>query len=69
MSGIIVPVGWQSVEECLPNNARVVLATDLENHYLAIYADDVWASAETDEELDCYMTHWQELPELPEDWS
>jgi hypothetical protein len=50
----------------LPGNLRCVLATDLECHFIAIYESDKWICATTSDEIDSYVTHWMELPEVPE---
>jgi hypothetical protein len=50
----------------LPGNARCVLATDLEAHFVAVYWNDVWTEAHSDTEIDSVVTHWMELPEVPE---
>lgn len=47
--------------------AHTVLATDLEGIFTAVFSDGVWLSAETEEEIDSVVTHWMELPELPEE--
>lgn len=61
----IVTTDWQDCTECLPNTPRVVLATDSETHYLAIYEHGTWVEAATSDEIDYHITHWMELPELP----
>ena len=49
-----------------PDTMRVVLATDGESMYVATYTrEDGWQDAHTCEDIDYYITHWCELPELP----
>jgi len=57
---------WIPADKELPGNARCVLATDLEAHFVAVYWNDVWTEAHTSEEIDSVITYWQELPEVPE---
>ena len=49
----------------LPGNMRCVLATDIEAHFVAIYEDGAWVEAGTSEPIDSHITHWMELPEVP----
>lgn len=58
---------WTPAADFLPDNPRAVLATDMEAHYIAVYHDGTWWNAHTDEEIDSVITHWQELPEIPEE--
>jgi hypothetical protein len=57
---------WIPADKELPGNARCVLATDMEAHFIAVYFNDVWTNAHTSEEIDSVITHWMELPEVPE---
>jgi hypothetical protein len=57
---------WIPADKELPGNARCVLATDLEAHFIAVYWNDVWTNAHTSDEIDSVITHWMELPEVPE---
>jgi hypothetical protein len=43
----------------------VCLATDIEAHFVAIYEDGAWVEAGTSEPIDSHITHWMELPEVP----
>jgi hypothetical protein len=67
------PSQWIPADKELPGNPRCVLATDGECHFIAIYAPDDcmdlapgWSNAHTDESIDSVITHWMELPEVPE---
>jgi hypothetical protein len=44
-----------------------VLATDLECHFIAVWDGTEWSNAWTDEPIDSVVTHWMELPEMPEE--
>jgi hypothetical protein len=57
---------WIPADKELPGNMRCVLATDMECHFIAIYEDEQWINAHTSEQIDSYITHWMELPEVPE---
>ena len=62
---------WIPADKELPGTPRCVLATDGEAHFIACYealcADPAgWSNAHTSEEIDSVITHWQELPEVPE---
>ena len=64
---------WVPTEKEMPGNPRCVLATDGEAHFIAIYAPDDcmdiapgWSNAHTEESIDSVITHWMELPEVPE---
>jgi len=57
---------WIPSEKELPGNMRCVLATDIEAHFVAIYEDGTWVEASTSEPIDSHITHWMELPEVPE---
>jgi hypothetical protein len=63
---------WIPADKELPGNPRCVLATDGECHFIAIYAPDDcmdivpgWSNAHTEESIDSHVTHWMELPEVP----
>ena len=68
---------WIPADKELPGNPRCVLATDTEAHYIAVCegAGDLsnqppsdkrkWVEAFTGEEIDSVITHWMELPEVP----
>lgn len=62
----MVALGWQEAASWLPETPRCVLATDLECHFIAVFQDGKWFEAHSDEEIDSVITHWQELPEVPE---
>jgi hypothetical protein len=59
---------WIPADKELPGNPRCVLATDLEAHFVACYEATLneWQNADTGWELDSVITHWMELPEVPE---
>ena len=57
---------WIPADKELPGNMRCVLATDIEAHFVAIYEDGAWVEAGTSEPIDSHITHWMELPEVPE---
>ena len=57
---------WIPADKELPGNMRCVLATDMECHFIAIYEDQQWINAHTSEQIDSYITHWMELPEVPQ---
>jgi hypothetical protein len=56
---------WVPTEKELPGSPRCVMATDGEAHYIAVYESDKWFNAHTSDEIDSYVTHWMELPEVP----
>jgi hypothetical protein len=72
------PSNWIPADKELPGNPRCVLATDGECHFIAIYVDRDedqerlrefyagWNNAHTDDAIDSVITHWMELPEVPE---
>lgn len=66
---------WIPADKELPGNPRCVLATDGECHFVACYEahgtdfhgnDCDWVNAHTSEAIDSHITHWMELPEVPE---
>lgn len=57
---------WWTAEQP-PNNARLVIATDLEGQFMAIYELGQWFNAETDEPFDSVITHWTERLQLPDE--
>jgi hypothetical protein len=69
---------WIPADKELPGNPRCVLATDGEAHFIAVYDHEgemanrtilmgrKWYEAFTGEEIDSVITHWMELPEVPE---
>ena len=62
---------WIPADKELPGNPRCVLATDGEAHFVAVYEGDGssnpnwWVNAHTSDEIDSVITHWMELPEVP----
>jgi len=69
---------WLQAWEFLPKTPRVVLATDGEGVYTAVYDPqmaigveesgvlvDAWTDAQTEEPFDSVITHWRECPEPP----
>jgi hypothetical protein len=64
---------WIPADKELPGNPRCVLATDGECHFVAVYeipsqgiVYSAWINAHTGDEIDSHITHWMELPEVPE---
>lgn len=66
---------WIPADKELPGNPRCVLATDGEAHFIAVYQSEDhmefvevpgWSNAHTGDEIDSVITHWMELPEVPE---
>lgn len=57
---------WITAALWLPPDPRCVLATDLEAHFIACYDGEEWQNAWTDEPIDSVITHWMDLPEIPE---
>jgi hypothetical protein len=62
---------WTPADRELPDNPRCVLATDGELHFVAVWDDPAaggsgWCEAYSAEEIDSVITHWMELPEVPE---
>jgi hypothetical protein len=72
IAAIVSPISdWIPADKELPGNPRCVLATDGEAHFIACYealcADPAgWSNAHTSDEIDSVITHWMELPEVPE---
>ncbi|MEP2777305.1 MAG: hypothetical protein ABJQ29_00510 [Luteolibacter sp.] len=58
---------WVDADKWLPHGAHEVLATDLEGRFLACWHSEIgqWLDMD-DEPFDSTITHWMELPELPE---
>jgi hypothetical protein len=57
---------WIPADKELPGNARCVLATDMEAHFVACYDNGEWEDERTGAGIDSVITHWMELPEVPE---
>jgi hypothetical protein len=66
---------WIPAHKQLPGTPRCVLATDGEMVCVAVYEsgksmdyDSIlgWSNACTAEPIDSVVTHWMELPEVPE---
>jgi hypothetical protein len=59
---------WIPAAEFVPNNLRLVLASDEECIFIAYYAqggtalDGVWCDAHTEESFDSVITKWMECP-------
>lgn len=65
MSDTVSTLHWNS--GAYPDTMRIVLVTDGENMYVATYTKtDGWEDAYTLEPIDYYITHWSEIPELPQ---
>ena len=58
---------WVDAAKWLPMGPHCVLATDLECHFIAVWDGTEWSNAWTDEPIDSVVTHWMELPEMPEE--
>ena len=58
------PSNWIPAEKELPGNARCVLATDLEAHFVAVFWNEVWTEAHTSDEIDSVVTHWNIIAEI-----
>jgi hypothetical protein len=60
---------WISCKEQLPEDTRTVLAWTVyracQEHNCVFFNGKHWYSEETDEILDCKVTHWMPLPEPP----
>ena len=59
---------WIPADKELPGNPHCVLATDGECHFVACYEgheEEAWINAHTSEGIDSHITHWMELPEVP----
>lgn len=50
-----------------PSTPRVVIATDLEGQFMAVFENGEWWNAATDEPIDSFVTHWTEQLPLPEE--
>jgi hypothetical protein len=64
---LLVPEGWQPTSQWFPDTPRCVLATDGESHFVACFYGQVWFEAFSDTEIDSHITHWMELPAMPEE--
>ena len=58
---------WVDASKWLPQGPHEVLATDGENRFVACLQGAEWWLHELDEPCDSVVTHWMELPELPEE--
>ena len=64
---------WIPADKELPNTPRCVLATDMECHFIAVNDERIdgafgryqWSNAHTGDGIDSVITHWMELPEVP----
>lgn len=59
-------IQWNDASLWLPPDARCVLATDAEAHFIACYENGEWTNAWTEEIIDSVITHWMDLPPAPE---
>jgi len=74
IAAIVSPISdWIPADKELPGNPRCVLATDGECHFVAVYeipsqgiVYSAWINAHTGDEIDSHITHWMELPEVPQ---
>lgn len=63
---------WHDCQIALPNTPRIVIATDNDGTYMAVYEADphlpanTWNCAATGDEFDSIITHWMECPDPPE---
>ena len=69
---------WIPVADALPDSCRCVLCSDSECTYLGVYSrkeiiwtpadegTDGWQDAQTEQPFDSIITHWMELPPVPE---
>jgi hypothetical protein len=58
---------WVDASKWLPQGPHEVLATDMEGRFLACLQGSEWWCPILDEPIDSVVTHWMELPELPEE--
>jgi hypothetical protein len=58
---------WIDAAKWLPQGPHEVLATDGEGWFIAYLCESEWWLHELDEPCDSQITHWMELPELPEE--
>ena len=58
---------WTDAEKHVPEECMQVLASDLGTIYVAYWREGRWFDCSTEEEIDCHVTHWTWLPELPEE--
>ena len=57
---------WVDAEKWLPMGPHEVLATDGEGWFIACRQGSEWWLHELDEPCDSEVTHWMELPAIPE---
>jgi hypothetical protein len=58
---------WVDASKWLPQGPHEVLATDGESWFVACLQGSEWWLHELDEPCDSVVTHWMELPELPQE--
>jgi hypothetical protein len=58
---------WVIAAKWSPMGPHEVLATDGECIFVAWNDHGQWLNRDTEEEIDSVITHWMELPELPDD--
>ena len=61
------PSQWADASKWSPMGPHEVLATDGEAIFVAWNDNGQWLNRDTEEEIDSVITHWMELPELPEE--
>lgn len=62
----VLAASWVDASKFLPMGPHEVLATDGEGWFIACLQGSEWWLHELDEPCDSEITHWMELPELPE---
>jgi len=64
---------WIPVAAALPDSPRCVLCTDLEGTFIGCHYQELdedgpqWIDTQTEDPFDSVITHWMELPPVPED--
>ena len=60
------PPIWTDASMWSPPDMRCVLATDMEAHFIACLEGGHWVEVYTEAPIESIITHWMELPEIPE---
>jgi len=58
---------WVNSDSWLPPDPEPVLATDQGTHYVASWDGKDWIDVHSDEAIDCHITHWMWLPNMPDE--